>query len=818
MPRGRKSSRAKEKKSSRKQEALKNEEEIDFDIEASIESSRRRKKGLFPIFTICVCGCLLCCLGGLISYGVYRWFKAISLSGPIYNKKPIVDITSPTGGDWFVTDENSIKLSGVAYDEADKLKKVEWEVSGGNSGNAKGTKIWEAEAIPLQEGDNKITIRAYDWWGNVGEDSVWAIYNKDVVFKREMKLSPDFLFKGDPPVDISVSVTVTSKSGEISTVKLYKVNENGEITRELGDMLDNGKITSGDDIPYDGTYSYKGSFSSSTQDPTYLRAVAQTQGSNTSNMSTVGKIIVIEHIEQEFQDEMDRLNQQVSDLVISLEEQGFAQSEIANRINQWMGQQSAIDSHGISEKGQGVWWVYEDTCVAGGILLNPSDTKGGEVIGNASLKSISNTQEKRLINQFVTKVEAQSNPHEVQSLQAIYLGPYLDEFGEEDDYYGAWEQIKASTCPTYDLVEKKNKEVTVEDFKGLDQYGLIVISSHGDNWYGGLSKDSKCSSGLEYSQPIIYSGQDLTSENIKKYEADLMAQRLAVSADGKLVILPAFISHYNLSFPRSLVYVSACRSAYNNKLATAFLGKGAFTYFGFNDYVLSSYSRKIGEQLFKSFVLEGKNASTSFSDSITNFGESDSLGTKFLSAGEDVLKIDGTYFKNLGFEEGEMIGWGNTGDAQVISSLGSISPFEGNYMAIISTGLGSVKDSTSTISQSVCYKGSGGTLKFDYNIVSEEPKEYINSIYDDRLEVYLEINGENKSILSQGVNDSVWQAIADLDFAGGDDTTYQTGWETFTYNLGDVKESSNLKIRFEISDTGDSAFDTAVLIDNIRIE
>ena len=29
-------------------------------------------------------------------------------------------------------------------------------------------------------------------------------------------------------------------------------------------------------------------------------------------------------------------------------------------------------------------------------------------------------------------------------------------------------------------------DVTVDDFKTMSNYGLIVVSSHGDNWYGGI--------------------------------------------------------------------------------------------------------------------------------------------------------------------------------------------------------------------------------------------------------------------------------------------------------------------------------------------
>jgi hypothetical protein len=139
-------------------------------------------------------------------------------------------------------------------------------------------------------------------------------------------------------------------------------------------------------------------------------------------------------------------------------------------------------------------------------------------------------------------------------------------------------------------------------------------------------------------------------------------------------------------------------------------------------------------------------------------------------------------------------------------------------MAVISTGLGSVSDSKSSIKQSICYGKSGGNLKFDYNLVSEEPLEFIGSAYDDRLSVYITVNGKKTKIMSKGVNDSKWNKVQGIDFEGGDSSTYQTGWKTVTYSLKNVNSGAKVVLLFEIKDVGDSAYDTAALIDNIRVE
>ena len=81
--------------------------------------------------------------------------------------------------------------------------------------------------------------------------------------------------------------------------------------------------------------------------------------------------------------------------------------------------------------------------------------KGGE--GNGKLTGYFN---KGLVNQ----INAQEKGTEVNSTKAIYLGPFLDDFAETDDYYKAWKKVKESKCPECETVEKKNNEVTVLTF------------------------------------------------------------------------------------------------------------------------------------------------------------------------------------------------------------------------------------------------------------------------------------------------------------------------------------------------------------------
>ncbi|MBU0976723.1 MAG: hypothetical protein ABIE03_01935 [Patescibacteria group bacterium] len=778
-------------------------------IKETVPNPAKKKK--FPTFIAVACGCLACCVVSGIIGGVVYWLKSKDKTGPVYNEEPLVDILEPTGSNWYTTYEDNIVLSGIAKDYEENIDKIEWSVEGGDSGTITAGEEWNTSNITLKEGDNKITVSVYDNEKNVGTDSIFVVYNKEVIFIGDPIAVPDVLYKDDPAVDVIISAKVRVESDKkIGEALLYDVDDKGEIKEKIGVMLDNGKVTNGDDIPGDGTFSYKGKMSATSLSPKYMRVVTKLSGSSISGMSSLVKVSVIEPISQQALDQIEQLNQQVLDLQNQLNNDGASQQEIATEINTWVGQQPGIAGNGVSEQGQGVWWVYENTCIPGGIMINPPDTRGGQSDG-AGFDVIAPGKT------LVSKASAASDL-KVESTKAIYLGPYKDDFGAYDDYNGAWKKIKESTCPECETVEKMNYDVTVDDFKNLDQYGLIVISSHGDNWYGGMWGDNICSEGLQQSQVVILTNQKLTTENMKTYEADLMARRLAVHANGNLVVLPSFITHYNSNFPNSVVYVATCRSSYNNTMASAFLGSGADAYYGFDDYVLSSYCYDVGTDLFDSFVLEGDDASTSYSGTVSAVGSSDGQGADFLWTGESTLEMGGKDFGNVSFESGTFNSWAGAGDDRIITSLGPIKPKDGNFMAIISTGLGSVSDSKSSIKQSICYGKSGGKLKFDYNLVSEEPQEFVGSPYDDRLSAYIIVDGKKTKIMSKGVNDSTWIKVQGIDFEGGDASTFQTGWKTITYSLSGVKSGSKVGLLFEIKDVGDSAYDTAALIDNIRVD
>ncbi len=94
------------------------------------------------------------------------------------NTSPSVAITAPTSGGSYNTDQATINLAGTASDNI-QVDRVSWSTANGASGNASGSTSWTANAIPLVEGQNQITVRAFDSSGNTVDRNLTVTYTAD---------------------------------------------------------------------------------------------------------------------------------------------------------------------------------------------------------------------------------------------------------------------------------------------------------------------------------------------------------------------------------------------------------------------------------------------------------------------------------------------------------------------------------------------------------------------------------------------------------------------------------------------------------------
>jgi len=136
-------------------------------------------------------------------------------------------------------------------------------------------------------------------------------------------------------------------------------------------------------------------------------------------------------------------------------------------------------------------------------------------------------------------------------------------------------------------------------------------------------------------------------------------------------------------------------------------------------------------------------------------------------------------------------------------------------MLFISTGL--ENNSESYVLQKFRVPSDASTLSFVYDIVSEEPMEWVGTPHDDTFKASILEGEEEEIIVLESINTCKWKKISGIDFNGGDNTTYHTGWKSINFDISKYR-GRIITLKFHVWDKGDTFYDTAVLIDNVKIE
>jgi hypothetical protein len=450
--------------------------------------------------------------------------------------------------------------------------------------------------------------------------------------------------------------------------------------------------------------------------------------------------------------------------------------------------------------------------------------------------------------------------NKIKDKKALFIDPYYWQHlatTSMEDTAGGWTKIKAATCPN--LVETAIKNGTTADvdphstgtdivdaFTTLSNYGTVLIHTHGDYWeYDSIdlvNVENKINALPETAikrswqlwlwnerlSRITSSGQKTifrTGSFINspfsailthKYWRDITMGRLYLANTGEILVTPAFISAHNGPFPNSVIWAGGCHGPNDTSMADVFLGKGAGAYFGFNGPVARVWNVFRSGDVFAKMLSENKTAKEAFDAAVAG-GNNDGSGTSLVIKGNQNLKYE-PGLQNPSFEDprgaGSLQGWTVVGDGRVWHGFQDDSPIQGNTMAVISTGLGQTTEYGS-IEQTFCMPAKAQTLKFNWNFYSAEFLEFCDTQFNDTFRVL--INGAE--VFSTSVNT--------LCAAGGliptgpiDDTTdtFKTGWQTGSVSLVPYTAGTDVTLRFEVQDKGDTVYDTAILVDNLIVE
>ncbi len=689
--------------------------------------------------------------------------------------------------------------------------------------------------INLQPGDNQITLSIQDIEAAV---DLYITYNPDYDFGGTLILTPDVAYVEEDRV-VTATISLTDEDTDPADVKLVRV----ETTEtEVVDMLDDGACAagdcpsdaSGDEIAGDNVYTGRFTINEASATTVVYRVVVGLTYSSDPARSENFELTITQHLTDAKLDELLAKQSEYQNQLETAAEQAEV-SEVIENIIAELENDPEVAQVGKSNGGHGVWIIYNDG--VGGVLYTPlSGSKGGRQrpLDEPSRSESTQSSLNRLVdyppykgyppkmanNLFQANViSLNDNVNRIESNKARVIAAQYFDWGENDDI----PQMKAlldDSCfdvnyTTYNAAGAGS----VEDFKNLDDYGIILISSHGDSYYKGILSlwQEKFGWDWPFGIVILHSNMAVTATNKVTYEDDLKKGRLVLWGSN-YGMTPKFIEKYSSNFPNSLVYMSICRGTWNASMANAFLSAGASAYLGYSDYVAVSFCVAHGPPLLEGLLEPGKTLSDVF---VAGQVETDSDPAEFKMFGEDSLSLELEGLLDGSFESGAISqAWTVEGDGRIVTGLGSDSPTDGTYMGIISTGLGYTTDSGS-VSQTICLSDNVGKLVFDWNFFSEEFKEYCNTQFDDTFQVSVtDLETDTETVLfitSVNILCGNTDVLIDspVDFDQGD--AWYTGWNADEEVDISAYRGDSVVLKFFATDKGDSIFDTAILIDDIKI-
>lgn len=700
----------------------------------------------------------------------------------------LVRITGPSATGYATSAGGVVALTGLVFAPLGVPVNLSWVAQSLEDGVVKGQGVaqgypfWQTEGITLSPGDNLITITAQAG-DETASDSIIVTFNPYFPFENPVVLRPPALFVGETSkvfATIAIGPTVTLADNFLS---LELVDRQGKPIMGLGQMKDDGDTgVSGDEIQKDGVYTAQFNLSCSLPGPLYVRATATVKGAFGVLYVAKSRPSRIECVPR------------LSPTACASHQKTLAQAReayrqaIASGAAPEAARQAAIevlkgdpDVQEVASPGEegGPWAQFKDG-VLGAVNIAAPDTRGpsgSEEDGDLSLVQAPLVQEIPIL-----------------SKKTVLLSPFYSEFSDDETTFAA-NIISHTQCPAYQMDGRTGAAANLKEFRGVADKGMVIIATHGDVYFKGLSSYAKQQYGWSHpgGQEVLWTGEAVncgllsTSTKVCKTDADcpvgtecLITQARTVESGttvtveasgvcfdytqvdlmtGRVVlgdktygVTPAFFRHLGEGrrFPNSFFYLGACKSLYNGSLAAELYGAGALAIAGYSGVVTNGFATKTGKEFLAHLIEEKQTTGKAFGLGAT---DPQNPGSAFRLFGAKNLSVSQSEILNAGFETGDLTAWDQAGDGRVISRLGKTGPVAGKFMAIISTGLG-FTTLTGEISQTFCIPPNVTTLSFWWRYYSEEFQEWCGSIYQDTFQAELiGPTGKKYSIVNMAVDD-----------------------------------------------------------------
>jgi hypothetical protein len=749
-----------------------------------------------------------------------------------------LQIVGPSAKRHVATGGSITYIAGLLFGNA---KKIVWQSTTGQSGQASGGRFWKTGPITLVPGDNIIMVKAVND-SRESEDKITVTYNPGFFFAEQPQVRPKAFFAGSK-TNVVVNVPVRTKNIVPSSVTLWEVDKEGNTLYKVGQMVDNGDTfgTSCDEIQDDSVFSRCVEMESNTAQTRYLRMSLQINMDGT-NLTVYSPVTEIEIIEPVATAECNALHQVLKDAkqLHTAESQGGNPDASAAVVSMLKNSPRVADA-GRSAGGYGVWAEFKNG-VLGALNLSPKGQRGGAEPNYG-------TQQGALVG----------NPVYIESKKVLAMAPFNQEFGALDEVPQIAAQLNSQICPEFQVDGPHlNGQAGLDKLRKAYEYGILMISTHSDTYFESLDSGVKEAFYWEHdgSQEILWTGDKVSCAQLHTEtktcsqdsdckgnaecvitnasgsytsgvcldhtQVDLRRGRIIMGADTWGVHPRFFPHHAKRQWPSTLVYLGACRSLYNGTLAGELFGAGAKTVAGFTNYVSSQFVSKQAKNWFGEMLKEERSTGQAALFPITD--PKHPTGMFQLFGGSNVIITDAQIL-NAGFERGDTTGWNVDGDGRVISQLGISVPVGGKFMGILSTGLGYTQQ-TGELSQSFCVPAGTQEVSFYWKYFSEEFKEWCGSSFQDTFQATLEAKGGKITLVDVTVDDLcpasecvgcgnkfVGLVASDVSFDQGG--VYNIQWQKLVKNVPALKEGGPVMLRLFATDQGDSIYDTVILVDSI---
>lgn len=798
----------------------------------------------------------------------------VSVDGP--SAELLVRITGPTGKSWATTAGTIISLTGLVFGKHDTIT---WKVEGGETGDAivvTGSPYWQTDAIPLERGDNRIVVTATSET-ETASDTIMVTSNPGYLFAGSLEVLPPTLFEGQSEMVLATISLGALGGASLESLTLTRASLSGGSNEDLSPMLDDGQVAiSGDEIEGDGLYSAKVTLSCSTLEPFELRAVARVKGADGGTWDALSAPVRVHCLRRLGRSECASRQKLLADAREAYKSALATGSTLDARLAALdvLGRDAKVaEKAGDSEVG-GVWVRWIDGMV-GAINVPRENTRGGDgeshAAGDQSIQSVTSfsvaTEEVRskktllmspFADSFAPNDEAQfiaNVAFRTQCPAYSVVGP-LNGAAASVHMFRRLSEFGIVALATHGDIYFTGMSAAVKQKLGWRHAGGQEILWAGETVNcGNLAEESpacspsnRCPAGSEciLNSPGEKEGDEPRGVCLDRTQTDLMTGRI-VLGDRTYGITPAFFDFYaaNRPFPGSLVYLGACRTLYNGTLAASLFAAGARTIAGFSNIVSSEFAYRSSTRWFGRLIEQQLSTGQAYG---VGDQDPDNQGSFFRLFGGRSLSISDYSLLNSSFETSDLSAWTADGDGRVVPKLGKASPVSGKFMGIISTGMGFTIN-VGSVQQRFCLRPGATTLSFYWKLYSEEFREFCGTAFQDTFEVRLKdtrIQVQPISVIQKKIDhlceegDGCCEPDVCKDFPGGSTecgldfvglersdvqfdkgNVWMTGWQKMSFDLGDLSDPERpvpLTLEFRCTDRGDSIYDTAVLIDDIRVE